>query len=161
MKLQHIGLSILGIVVLQGAAFAEMISGTISGIDPQTKKLTLVRQDTQNPVTMSVEDQAQLLGLQPGNKVIVDANKKLFGGWKVESVTMSSEAAAGSTGSTEPTGSTSTSEGASTGSSTTGTRSDADLGQNNPSDLNSATNDKVAQDANRNLNPNPTSDSSY
>jgi hypothetical protein len=95
MKLQNLGFAVLGLALFQGVAAAEMISGTISGIDPQSKKMTLVRSDNQNPLTLSVKDQAQLLGLQPGSKVVVDAGRRFFGGWRVDSVTMASGTAAG------------------------------------------------------------------
>ena len=55
--------------------------------------MTLVRNDNSNPLTLSVKDPSQLLGLQPGNKVVVDADRRFFGGWKVDSVTMASGSA--------------------------------------------------------------------
>lgn len=95
MKLQNLGYAVLGLLIFQGVALAEMISGTIAGIDPQAKKMTLVRSDNQNPLTLSVKDQAQLLGLQPGSRVVIDADRRFFGGWKVDSVTMAEGPSAG------------------------------------------------------------------
>lgn len=95
MKYYQWALAVIGVAAVPGMALAEMISGTVSGIDPQAKTMTLVRHDSQNPMTLSVKDQAQLLGLQPGNDVVVDANRKFFGGWKVSSVTMASGLSAG------------------------------------------------------------------
>ncbi len=78
--------ALLGLFALQGVASAEMISGTITSIDMAGNKVTLLRSDTRDSVTVKVKDPASLNTLQTGSTVSVDASKRLFGGWETRAI---------------------------------------------------------------------------
>lgn len=87
---------LVGLLAIPAVASAEMISGTITNIDPSANKITLLRMDTNDSITVMVKDQAALEALQTGNNVTLDANKKLFGGWEAKSVDADANAAVNS-----------------------------------------------------------------
>lgn len=75
-----------GLVVFPGVAFAEMLSGTITQIDMAGGKITLVRNDTKESITVSIKDQQSLSGIMTGNSIMLDARKKLLGGYEAQAV---------------------------------------------------------------------------
>lgn len=86
MKYKHIPvLALAAWMLLPGLANAEMLSGTIQSIDPGKGQFKLMRNDTQESVTISVKDPSELSSLQAGGQITVDASRKLFGGWETKS----------------------------------------------------------------------------
>src|SRR5689334_12252057 len=86
MNMKNIALVAFGIAVLSGTAFAEMISGTITAIDPTGQKVTLMRSDTNDSVTVNVKDADSFASLRTGSTITLDAQKKFLGGWEAASV---------------------------------------------------------------------------
>ena len=84
----------VGLLALPGIASAEMITGTVTNIDPSAQKITLMRSDTSESLTVKVKDANALTNLQAGGNVTLDANPRLFGGWKAETVAASTSASA-------------------------------------------------------------------
>ena len=92
MKKKYLFMMLLGLVAIPSLAYAEMISGTITSIDMTGNKITLLRSDTQDSVTVKVRDAGGLANLQTGSTVSLDANRKLFGGWEAKSLDLSGNA---------------------------------------------------------------------
>jgi hypothetical protein len=79
------------LVLFQGSAFAEVLTGTVTGIEGN--RIMLTRSDNQENLTIKIQDQSALSAVQPGTQVTVDANKGLMGGWKATSLSTVSPAA--------------------------------------------------------------------
>lgn len=86
-------LFLFALLVLQGVAQAEPVSGTVMSI--ANNKITLLRSDNQQQVIVLIKDDAALNSIQTGSQVTLDANRRFFGGWSADTVsagTGSSEA---------------------------------------------------------------------
>ena len=87
-------LLMFGLAMFQTTARAEMISGTITSIDPQAKTVTVLRAGSNDSVVISVKDADSLQRLQTGNRITLDADKRFLGGWQVDSIDASANARA-------------------------------------------------------------------
>lgn len=77
---------VAGLLMVPAVACAEMITGTVTNVDLGAQKVTLLRSDTNQSVTVRINDEAQLRGLNEGSRVNLDANKHLFGGWEADTL---------------------------------------------------------------------------
>ena len=93
MKKRYLLVVLAGLLAFQGPASAEVLTGTIQGIDPAKGQFTLMRSDTKESVTVSVKNHSELSMLQAGSTISIDANKKLLGGWEAVSVAPAQAAA--------------------------------------------------------------------
>ena len=82
-----------GSLAFPAFAMAEMISGTITNIDPAANKITLLRADTRDSIVVSFKDQAALRSLHTGSNVTLNADKKMIGGWQAQAVDLNANAA--------------------------------------------------------------------
>lgn len=77
---------LLGLAVFQAAAFAEVISGTITNIDPSSGRVTLRRHGVGDSLDVTVRDRASLSSLRSGAAISVDANRASSGSWEASTV---------------------------------------------------------------------------
>ncbi len=77
---------ILGLLFWQNIAHAEMLSGTVTNIDPSGRIVTMQRADTNKTVKLHVKDASALESLRAGTQISVDASKSLFGKWETSSI---------------------------------------------------------------------------
>jgi trimeric autotransporter adhesin len=121
----------LGVLLFQGAAFAEMISGTVTSVDTNSGKVTLTRSDNQETITVNVKDKTSLDQVQTGSSITLDANKGFLGGWSADTAqsgtSASSNASTGTTGTdASTTGTSDTSSVGTTASDTSSTSMSSD-----------------------------------
>lgn len=104
-KMSILALSAAGMMLMSGAAFAEMISGKITSIDPTEKSFKLQRLDSASGKTqeleIKVEDQTRydgiqsLVDLQVGDEIQVEADQNILTrAWKARSIASASADAA-------------------------------------------------------------------
>ncbi len=81
MKLKFLT-AVLAVMLYQGTASAETLMGTVTNVDATGKKVTIMRTDTNQSVTLNVRDAKQFSTLRTGAHINVDANNKA-GSWEV------------------------------------------------------------------------------
>ena len=69
-----------------GVASAEILNGTVTNIDTGAKKVTLRRGDTQEEITVAVNNSSDLSRIRAGNRVTFDATNTGNTGWTSNSL---------------------------------------------------------------------------
>jgi hypothetical protein len=101
--------TLLSVALLQSAAYAEQLSGTVKEVKPDDGKLTITRSDNQKDETISVKDKTSLSQVQVGSTIQIEASKGLVGGYEANTASGSGSASTTDTG-TMGTGSTAASD---------------------------------------------------
>lgn len=79
----------LGLLLVSAVARAESITGTITDVDSSGQRITLLRADTNESITVHVKDRGALDNLRMGTQVSFDGDKRMTGAWETQSVTPS------------------------------------------------------------------------
>ncbi len=84
--MKKIHFAVLALMLLPNVAMAEMVTGIVTRVEGD--KVTVLRSDTNEDVTIKIKEQAALQGLEAGQTVTLDANKGLFTGWSATSLSI-------------------------------------------------------------------------
>ena len=75
-----------GALMLPAAARAEMLTGTVETVSVDSGSLRILRNDTNQIVTVAVNQQDGLAEVRKGDTIALDAQKTPLGTWTVDTV---------------------------------------------------------------------------
>ena len=73
---------LLNVVLFQPIALAEVVAGKVASIDGPNQTMTVQRDDTNQRITVHVQDKESLKNLQAGDAVSTDATRGITDVWE-------------------------------------------------------------------------------